>query len=94
MDLLGAVSVLFGDCSMNPDDEIIYIGGVEATSEQLAQATVKAEEIQAEYDSKQYARDRAEAYPPLEDQLDNIFHNGLDGWKESIQAVKDQHPKG
>ena len=50
--------------------------------------------LQTEYDSKQYARDRAEAYPPLADQLDDIFHNGLEGWKESIQAVKDQYPKG
>ena len=47
----------------------------------------------ADYDSKQYARDRAEAYPPMADQLDDIFHNGVAGWKKTIQAVKEAHPK-
>jgi hypothetical protein len=94
MDLLGAVSVLFGDCSMNPKDEIIYIGGVKATPEQLAQATTKATEIQAEYDNNQYQRDRQ--YPSIGDQLDMIFHAGLggDAFQAAIQAVKDKHPKG
>jgi tRNA A22 N-methylase len=94
MDLLGAVSVLFGDCSMNPNDEIIYIGGVKATPEQLAQATTKATEAQAEYDNNQYQRDRQ--YPSIGDQLDMIFHAGLggDAFQAAIQAVKDKHPKG
>ena len=34
------------------------------------------------------------AYPPVGDQLDYIFHNGLDAWKTDIvQPVKDQYPK-
>jgi hypothetical protein len=49
--------------------------------------------LQTEYDTAQYARDRAQAYPPMADQLDDIFHNGVDGWKATIQAVKDAHPK-
>ncbi len=32
-------------------------------------------------------------YPPLEEQLDNIFHNGVEAWKADIQAIKDAHPK-
>ena len=40
-----------------------------------------------------YADKRREAYPPIEDQLDDIYHNGVDGWKTSIKAVKDAHPK-
>ena len=53
----------------------------------------KIAEIQADYDSKQYERDRADAYPSWQDQLDNIFHNGIDAWKADIQAIKDQFPK-
>jgi len=49
--------------------------------------------LQAEYDNNEYARTRAVAYPPMADQLDDIFHNGLAGWKKTIQAVKDTHPK-
>ena len=36
---------------------------------------------------------RKEAYPPMADQLDDIFHNGVAGWKKTIQAVKDTYPK-
>ena len=36
---------------------------------------------------------RAQAYPSIADQLDTIFHTGLDGWKEQIQAVKTKYPK-
>ena len=34
--------------------------------------------LQAEYDAKQYQRDRQ--YPPIGDQLDEIYHNGIDEW--------------
>ena len=36
---------------------------------------------------------RAQAYPSIPDQLDTIFHVGLDGWKEQIQTVKTKYPK-
>ena len=36
---------------------------------------------------------RAQAYPTIPDQLDSIFHVGIDGWKATIQAVKDKFPK-
>jgi hypothetical protein len=41
-----------------------------------------------------YSELRAAAYPPIVDQLDSIFHRGLDAWKAEIQAVKTQFPKG
>ena len=41
--------------------------------------------------SYQYARKTE--YPSIGDQLDQIFHEGIDAWKETIQAVKDAHPK-
>lgn len=50
-------------------------------------------ESEAAYNANQYSRDRKAAYPPLEDQLDNIYHNGVDAWKADIQAIKDAHPK-
>jgi len=40
-----------------------------------------------------YVDDRARAYPPIEDQLDQIFHEGVDAWRATIAAVKDQFPK-
>ena len=49
--------------------------------------------MNAEIVSNQYQQARRDAYPPLEDQLDNIFHNGIDAWKADIQAIKDAYPK-
>ena len=40
-----------------------------------------------------YKDDRAAEYPSIVDQLDDIYHNGIDGWKETIKAVKDKYPK-
>jgi hypothetical protein len=62
----------------------------------LDQSLVDAEltRLQAEQDSTQYQRDRATEYPAIADQLDDIFHNGIDGWKATIQLTKDKYPKG
>ena len=49
--------------------------------------------IQADFDAKQYQRDRAKEYPTWQDQLDDIYHNGVDGWKATIKATKDKYPK-
>ena len=57
------------------------------------QVSAKKAELQTEYDNNQYQRDRAADYPSWQDQLDDIFHNGIDGWKTTIQAVKDKYPK-
>jgi len=53
----------------------------------------KQTELQAEYDAKQYQRDRELQYPSIADQLDDIFHNGIDSWKANIQIIKDKYPK-
>ena len=58
-----------------------------------AEITAEISRLQAEYDATQYQRDRAKAYPSTADQLDDIYHNGVDGWKATIKAVKDTYPK-
>ena len=40
-----------------------------------------------------YADRRKAEYPTIADQLDDIFHNGIDGWKATIQVIKDKYPK-
>mgnify|MGYP003145260646 FL=1 len=54
----------------------------------------KQKELETAYDNNKYQRDRAEAYPSIADQLDDLYHNGIDGWKATIKAVKDKYPKG
>ena len=40
-----------------------------------------------------YKTDRAAEYPSVVDQLDDIYHNGLDAWKATIKVTKDKYPK-
>ena len=39
-----------------------------------------------------YRDKRREAYPPIGDQLDKIYHHGIDAWKADIKMIKDQFP--
>ena len=43
--------------------------------------------------ANEYKQKRVVEYPPIEDQLDSIYHNGIDGWKTTIKAIKDKYPK-
>ena len=58
-----------------------------------ADIEAKMAELQTAYDAKQYQRDRANNYPSLADQLDKIYHSGIDEWKKVIKATKDKFPK-
>ncbi len=49
--------------------------------------------LKAEWEAKAYARSRATEYPTIANQLDDLYHNGIDGWKTTIKAIKDKHPK-
>jgi hypothetical protein len=58
------------------------------------QVSAKKAELQTAYDNNEYQRKRADEYPSIADQLDDIYHNGIDGWKTTIKATKDKYPKG
>ena len=40
-----------------------------------------------------YRSKRRAEYPDYATQLDDIYHNGIDGWKATIKAIKDKYPK-
>ena len=89
-----AVLALVGGQLSGPGDgpvaEFIFTDGQTPPTEKAIQE--KLTELQADYDSKQYQRDRAVAYDPIPEQLDQIYHD-IDGWKAKIKAVKDKYPK-
>jgi len=62
---------------------------------QPTDAEIDAEviKLQAAYDAKAYSRKRAAEYPSIADQLDDIYHNGIDAWKATIKTTKDKYPK-
>ena len=56
----------------------------------MEEINVKANEIK---NREEYKFNRKNEYPSIKDQLDDIYHNGIDGWKATIKAVKDKYPK-
>ena len=61
-----------------------------------ADIEAKMVELQAEYDANQYQRDRATAYPTIQDQLDMQYWdsvNGTTNWEDAIAKVKADNPK-
>jgi uncharacterized small protein (DUF1192 family) len=66
----------------------------EQTQPTTAEIAAEITRLQAEYDAKQYQRDRATAYPSFADQFDLLYHGGYDAWKVAIDAIKDKYPKG
>jgi len=79
--------------SINADDinQITWHNETTPIAKELILA--KVAELQAEYKANQYQRDRANEYPSIVDQLDDLYHNGYDGWKATIEAIKNKYPK-
>jgi|TARA_R110002167_G_scaffold252493_3_gene458820 hypothetical protein len=84
------------------NSQVKFISGADANGTAIFSDTqayswseVSAEltSLQTAYDNNEYQRDRALEYPSIADQLDDIFHNGIEGWKTTIQVTKDKYPK-
>ena len=87
--------------SLSPGAEVVVRGEevewlvpstAPVTEEQIATELAR---LQADYDAKQYQRNRASEYPAIGDQLDALFHAGVFTGEmlAKIQAVKDKYPK-
>ena len=92
---LNAIRNLYNkDCTK--DGDVVLIEGVAPTPTEWAAIKIEVARIQAEYDAKQYARDRATAYPSIQEQLDMQYWDSVNGtttWKDAIAAVKTENPK-
>ena len=95
MDIIKSILAINPDAlvSVNADDinQITWLHGTTPISNEDILA--KQTELKAEYEAKKYQRDRAKEYPTWQDQLDDIYHNGVDGWKTTIKTTKDKYPK-
>ncbi len=85
--------------SLKPDaewtlrDDVLEWLDTEQTEPTQAEIDTEIARLDAEYVANEYQRNRASEYPTWQDQLDDIFHNGIDGWKATIQVTKDKYPK-
>tara|TARA_Y100001956_G_C4116912_1_gene185351 strand:- start:920 stop:1207 length:288 start_codon:yes stop_codon:yes gene_type:complete len=93
--------------TINPDDFIAikevypetYRLGVDGafkedgTAISINQSSINTKKV--ELASKEYRTNRSFEYPPLGDQLDDLFHKGVfsDEMTAKIQAVKTKYPK-
>ncbi len=55
---------------------------------------VNMSDVNAWVDPEAYKYQRVAEYPTWNEQLDNIYHNGIDAWKADIKTIKDKYPKG
>ena len=58
-----------------------------------AKVTAARKAIDDAWNAVEYQRQRKEEYPSWEDQMDKIYHEGIDAWKADIKAIKDKYPK-
>ena len=72
------VVTIRGDVAYDKDEKVVTYN--EAT-------------VQAYIDANAYKGLRAKEYPSIPDQLDTLYHSGLDAWKAQIKTVKDKYPK-
>ena len=87
--------------SLKPNGEYSWFGFNYADLKWLGSDTKPTEaEIDAEltrlqnqYTANEYQRNRQFEYPSVVDQLDDIYHNGIDAWKATIKVTKDKYPK-
>ena len=72
------VTVIRGDIAYDKDENIVEYD--ETT-------------VQAYINANAYKGLRQAEYPSIADQLDTLYHSGLDAWKAQIKTVKDKYPK-
>jgi hypothetical protein len=69
-------------------------GRVELTEEESSEFIKWREEENKRLADTKWIRDRQAEYPSIPDQLDEIYHNGINAWKAIIKQTKDKYPKG
>ena len=95
-DITNAILAIKSDAEVSVSgDNINKINWIDDNPTNITNEAILAKqtELQTAYDAQQYSRDREKEYPTIVDQLDDIYHNGIDAWKATIKVTKDKYPK-
>ena len=97
-NIINAILAINSDAKVDVEEnDITKIKWLQGTTP-IAEADILAKqaELQADYEAKEYQRNRASEYPSIGEQLDMIYHAGQggDAFQAAIQAIKDKYPKG
>ena len=71
---------------------VVLDGGSKPTESDCTNG-LKALQDAWDLENDSYKSKRRAEYPKIQDQLDDIYHNGIDAWKATIKAIKDKYPK-
>lgn len=83
------------------EDDVLYHNTPEQEKTPVSSSDLKAidtihKQMIADNDALQYARNREDNYPSIEEQLDMQYHDAVNGtttWKDTIAKVKADNPK-
>ena len=78
--------------AINPDAEFTF-NDIDNITWLNDTTPISKSDIEQKIIERDYIDKRVKEYPSIVDQLDDIYHNGIDGWKTTIKAVKDKYPK-
>ena len=81
------------DLTVEGDSTITFWSDDSVTKPTEAEINAEVKRLEDLYTANKYQRDRAAEYPSVVDQLDDIYHNGIDAWKATIKVTKDKYPK-
>ena len=94
--LTEAILALRPGAQFSTNGDTIIWHDTEQTQPSDSDIAAKQAELQAEYDSQEYARSRAEAYASIGDQFDMRYHDLQDStttWADHVAEIKARFPK-
>ena len=71
---------------------IVHDGGSKPTESDCTNG-LKALQDAWDLENNSYKSKRRDKFPSVVDQLDLIYHSGIDAWKAKIKETKDKYPK-
>lgn len=71
---------------------IVHDGGSKPTESDCTNG-LKALQDAWDLENNSYKSKRRDEFPSVVDQLDLIYHSGVDAWKAKIKETKDKYPK-
>jgi hypothetical protein len=94
--LAQALNALVPDCAFGCGDTYDSIEWYSTNTQPLPteqEVVEKDAELKYQEEVNVYQEKRKLEYPDWEDQLDKIYHDGIDAWKADIKVIKDKYPK-
>ena len=88
-----AIRIAYSEAVVIHDDFGVFDKDNNEITIDNAKVTAARKAIDDAWTAEEYKRNRAAVYPSWQDQLDKIYHSGVNAWKADIKPIKDKYPK-